>query len=216
MPNAVKKKCRFVILISGRGSNMQNIVQAIGTQGIPAKVCAVLSNSDRATGLSWARDQGLQTEVIAHKDYATRAQLANALAQCVQQYQPDYVLLAGFMRILTPAFINCFQDRIINIHPSLLPLFPGLNTHQQAIDAQLQWHGCTVHFVTPELDSGPTIAQGIVPVQQDDDADTLAARLLPIEHKTYAQVVEWLIQGRVHVNAQGRVKVSGRAHRAVL
>lgn len=216
MPNAVKKKCRFVILISGRGSNMQNIVQAIGTQGIPAKVCAVISNSDRATGLSWARDQGLQTEVIAHKDYATRAQFDNALAQCVQQYQPDYVLLAGFMRILTPAFINCFRGRIINIHPSLLPLFPGLNTHQQAIDAQLQWHGCTVHFVTPELDSGPTIAQGVVPVLQDDSADTLAARLLPVEHKVYAQVVDWLAQGQVTLTPDGRVVVEGVAHRGML
>jgi len=216
MHEQTKKTCRLVILISGRGSNMQNIVQAIGQQGWPAEVCAVIANRPDAQGLSWAQQQGLTTEVVAHKDYATREQFDNALAQCVQQYEPDYVLLAGFMRVLTPIFIQQFKNRIINIHPSLLPLFPGLNTHQQAIDAQLQWHGCTVHFVTPELDSGPTIAQGIVPVQQDDDADTLAARLLPIEHKTYAQVVEWLIQGRVHVNAQGRVKVSGRAHRAVL
>src|SRR5690625_2365749 len=216
MPHAVKKKCRIVILISGRGSNMQNIVQAIGTQGIPAKVCAVISNSAQAAGLLWARDQGLETAVVAHKDYATRAQFDNALAQCVQQYQPDYVLLAGFMRILTPAFINCFQDRIINIHPSLLPLFPGLNTHQQAIDAQLQWHGCTVHFVTPELDSGPTIAQGVVPVLQDDTADTLAARLLPIEHKVYAQVVDWLAQGQVTLTPDGRVAVEGVTHRGML
>lgn len=216
MQAAGKKNCRFVILISGRGSNMQSIVQAIAQQGIPAEVSAVISNKADAAGLEWAHEQGLPTAVVAHTDYATRAQFDNALAQCVQQYEPDYVLLAGFMRILTPAFIDHFRGRIINIHPSLLPLFPGLNTHQQAIDAQLQWHGCTVHFVTPELDSGPTIAQGIVPILQEDTAQTLAARLLEVEHRLYVQVVEWCAHGLITLESSGRVSVQGVTHRGML
>jgi len=213
---AAQKSCRLVILISGRGSNMQNIVQTIAQQGLPAEVCAVIANEQDAPGLVWAHEKGLTTEVVAHKDYATRAQFDNALAQSVAHYSPDYILLAGFMRILTPTFVERFEGRIINIHPSLLPLFPGLNTHQKALDAQLQWHGCTVHFVTADLDSGPTIAQGVVPILQDDTADSLAARLLEVEHKTYAQVLEWLAYGQVVLSPTGRVEVLGVPHRAML
>ncbi len=214
--HATRKNCRLVILISGRGSNMQNIVQVIAQRNLPAEVCAVIANQADALGLQWAQEQGIATEVVAHKDYATREQFDNALAQTVAQYRPDYVLLAGFMRVLTSVFIDQFAGRIINIHPSLLPLFPGLDTHQKALDAGLQWHGCTVHFVTPELDSGPTIAQGVIPVHQDDTAEALAARLLPIEHKTYAQVVEWLAFDLVQMDATGRVKVLGVEQRGVI
>src|SRR5690625_1251008 len=141
MPSEATKKCRFVILISGRGSNMQNIVQVIARHGLPAKVCAVIANRADAKGLPWAKEQGIPVEVVPHKDYATREQFDNVLARVVHRYQPYYILLAGFMRILTPIFIEQFKNKIINIHPSLLPLFPGLNTNQQALQAQLQWHG---------------------------------------------------------------------------
>lgn len=208
------KKCRLVVLISGRGSNMQSIVETIKNKQLNAEVVAVIANKAEAKGIQWAQDQGLTTEVLEHKAFADRASFDARLAQVVQQYQPDYVLLAGFMRILTPEFVQQFTGRLINIHPSLLPLFPGLNTHQQAIDAQLQWHGCTVHFVTPVLDHGPIIAQGIVPVHHDDDADALAHRLLSIEHRVYNQVVEWLAEDRVHLLDDGRVQVLGMPHRA--
>lgn len=208
------KKCRFVILISGRGSNMQSIVETIKNKQLNAEVVAVIANKADAKGIQWAQDQGLVTEVIEHKQFADRHSFDVRLAQAVQQYQPDYVLLAGFMRILTPEFVQQFTGRLINIHPSLLPLFPGLNTHQQAIDAELQWHGCTVHFVTPVLDHGPIIAQGIVPVHHDDDADRLAQRLLTIEHQVFNQVVEWLAADRVRLLDTGRVQVRDISHRA--
>ncbi|HLR30775.1 MAG TPA: phosphoribosylglycinamide formyltransferase [Paenalcaligenes sp.] len=214
--HAPRKNCRLVILISGRGSNMENIVQVIAQRNLPAEVCAVIANKADAQGIQWAQRQGIATQVVAHKDYATREQFDNALAHTVAEYRPDYVLLAGFMRVLTPAFIDPFAGQIINIHPSLLPLFPGLDTHQKALEAGLQWHGCTVHFVTAELDSGPTIAQGVVPIHQGDDAKQLAARLLPIEHKTYAQVVEWLAFDLVQIDPSGKVNVLGVNHRGVI
>ncbi len=214
--HASKNNCRLVILISGRGSNMKHIVQVIEQRNLPAEVCAVIANKADAQGLQWAQEKGITTQVVAHKDYATREQFDNALAQAVAQYCPDYVLLAGFMRVLTPVFIDRFEGRIINIHPSLLPLFPGLNTHQKALDAGVQWHGCTVHLVTAELDSGPIIAQGLVPVFQDDTAEQLAARLLPIEHQTYAQVVEWLAFDLVQIDGTRPVQVLGVKHRGVI
>ncbi|WP_269901809.1 phosphoribosylglycinamide formyltransferase [Paenalcaligenes faecalis] len=208
------KKCRLVVLISGRGSNMQSIVETIKNKQLHAEVVAVIANKAEAKGIQWAQEQGIATQVLEHKQFADRSSFDARLAQIVQQYQPDYVLLAGFMRILTPEFVQQFTGRLINIHPSLLPLFPGLNTHQQAIDAELQWHGCTVHFVTPVLDHGPIIAQGIVPVHHDDDADTLAHRLLTIEHRVFNQVVEWLAQDRVQLLETGRVQVLDTSHRA--
>ena len=211
---SVKKKCRFVILISGRGSNMQTIVESINSQSIAAEVVAVIANNADAPGIQWAQEQGLETAVLEHQAFASREQFDEQLAQLIHQYEPDYVLLAGFMRILTPAFVQQFAGRLVNIHPSLLPLFPGLNTHQSAIDAELQWHGCTVHFVTPVVDEGPVIAQGIVPIHQDDCAQTLAQRLLEVEHIVYNQVVAWLAEGKVRLLPAGRVHVQGVAHRA--
>ncbi len=208
------KKCRIVILISGRGSNMQSIVETIKKKQLAAEVVAVIANKADALGIQWAQEQGLVTEVLEHKAFASRQQFDDQLATVIQTYQPDYVLLAGFMRILSPSFVEQFDGKLINIHPSLLPLFPGLNTHQQALDAQLQWHGCTVHFVTAVLDHGPIIAQGIVPVQQEDDETSLAGRLLAIEHRVYNEVLQWLVEGRVRLLETGRVQVDGVAHRA--
>lgn len=210
----LNKKCRLVILISGRGSNMQSIVETIKNKQLNAEVVAVIANKVDAKGIQWAQEQGINTEVLEHKQFTDRTSFDARLAQLVQQYQPDYVLLAGFMRILTPEFVQQFTGRLINIHPSLLPLFPGLNTHQSAIDAELQWHGCTVHFVTPVVDNGPIIAQGIVPVYHDDDAHSLATRLLTIEHRVYNQVVEWLVADQVRLLESGRVQVQGVPHRA--
>lgn len=208
------KKCRLVVLISGRGSNMQSIVETIKNKQLNAEVVAVIANKAEAKGIQWAQQQGINTEVLEHRQFTERADFDARLAQLVQQYKPDYVLLAGFMRILTPEFVQQFIGRLINIHPSLLPLYPGLNTHQSAIDAELQWHGCTVHFVTPVVDEGPIIAQGVVPVHHDDDAQSLAARLLPLEHQIYNQVVEWLAAGQVHLLDNGRVHVQNVPHRA--
>ena len=174
----------------------------------------MIANKAEAKGIQWAQQQGINTEVLEHRQFTERADFDARLAQLVQQYKPDYVLLAGFMRILTPEFVQQFIGRLINIHPSLLPLYPGLNTHQSAIDAELQWHGCTVHFVTPVVDEGPIIAQGVVPVHHDDDAQSLAARLLPLEHQIYNQVVEWLAAGQVHLLDNGRVHVQNVPHRA--
>lgn len=193
---------------------MQSIVETIKNKQLDAEVVAVIANKADAPGIQWAQEQGLSTEVLEHKTFANRQQFDEQLAAVVHAYEPDYVLLAGFMRILTPAFVEQFDGKLINIHPSLLPLFPGLNTHQQALDAQLQWHGCTVHFVTAVLDHGPIIAQGIVPVHHDDDAACLAHRLLTIEHRVYNEVVQWLAEGRVRLLANGKVQVDGVVHRA--
>lgn len=206
--------CRLVVLISGRGSNMQAIVNSVRNHALPAEICAVIANKADAAGLQWARDQGLTVHAVAHRDYDTRVDFDTALAKVIDDYRPDYVLLAGFMRVLTPGFVEHFNGRLINIHPSLLPAFPGLHTHQQALALGVQWHGCTVHFVTPVLDHGPIIAQGIVPVIMDDTPDTLSGRVLQVEHHLYANVVRWLAEGRVSLDAMQRVRVQGVASRS--
>jgi len=188
---------------------MQAIVGAARALGPLAQVCAVVSNKADAAGLAWAQDHGIETRVVPHRDYASREQFDAALAQAIDAFEPDYVLLAGFMRVLTDDFVHHYAGRLINIHPSLLPLFPGLHTHKQALDAGVQWHGCTVHFVTPTLDHGPIIAQGMVPVCEGDSPDSLAERLIGVEHRIYAQVVEWLVQGQVSLDTRGRVRVQG-------
>ena len=201
--------CRFVVLISGRGSNLQAIVQALRERVPSAQVCAVIANTTGAQGLAWASEQGITATLVPHGDYATRNQFDQALAGAIDAHRPDYVLLAGFMRILTDEFVEHFRGRLINVHPSLLPSFPGLHTHRQALEAGVQWHGCTVHFVTPTLDHGPIIAQGIVPVLADDTPASLAERLLEVEHQVYAQVACWLAEGRVTLDARQRVQVQG-------
>ena len=194
----------IVILISGRGSNMQAIVQA----GIPgARIAAVISNRPDAAGLAWAQTQGIPTVALDHKQFAGREAFDQALAAAIDEFQPDLVVLAGYMRILTTPFVEHYAGRMMNIHPSLLPAFTGLHTHARAIETGVKITGCTVHFVTPELDHGPIIVQAAVPVQDDDTPDTLAERILQQEHCIYPQAVRWFIEGRLQV-VDGQVRLS--------
>lgn len=189
----------IVILISGRGSNMQAVVEA----AIPgARIAAVLSNRPDAAGLAWAAEQGIPTAALNHRDYPDRAAFDQAMMQLIDGYAPDLVLLAGFMRILTPEFCARYTGRLINIHPSLLPAFPGLHTHQRALDEGCRVAGCTIHFVTAELDNGPIIAQGVVPVLEGDNADALAARVLAVEHRLLPQAVADFVAGRLHIEGK--------------
>ncbi len=188
---------RIVILISGRGSNMEAIIRTTAAERWPLQIAAVISNKPTAAGLEVARAAGIPTVVVNHRDYPDRAQFDTALAAAIDRYQPDLVVLAGFMRILTEGFVNHFAGRLINIHPSLLPSFTGLDTHQRALDAGVKFHGATVHFVTAELDHGPIIAQAIVPVNEGDDEGTLAARVLEQEHIIYPRAVRDLLEGRL-------------------
>lgn len=213
MPDPSFLRRRFVILISGQGSNMQSIARACLAGLCPADVVAVISNRPEAAGLAWAAERGIHTEVVAHRDFATREAFDHKLSETIERFAPDYVLLAGFMRVLTPGFVERYSTKLINIHPSLLPSFPGLHTHSQALAKGVQTHGCTVHFVTPVLDHGPIIAQGVVPVLATDSPESLAARVLSIEHTVYAQVAIWLAQGRVHLLPDQRVTVDDVASR---
>ena len=189
----------IVILISGGGSNMKAIVEharkkAWQVQGV-ARVAAVVSNRADAGGLAYAAEQGIPTVVLSHRDFASREAYDAELMKQIDAFLPDLVVLAGFMRILTPAFTNHYARRMFNIHPSILPSFKGLHTHEQALKAGVKVHGATVHGVTAELDHGPIVMQSCVPVFVDDDADTLAARVLKTEHIIYPQVVEWFVRG---------------------
>ena len=192
-------KTRCVVLISGRGSNLSAILQATRASDYPAMVVGVVSNKAEAAGLQLARDGGIPVSVVPNADYPDRASYDQALQAAVDAYAPDLVILAGFMRILTPGFVAHYAGRIINIHPSLLPSFTGLHTHQRALDTGVRLHGCTVHFVTAELDHGPIIVQAAVPVHDDDDAETLAARVLALEHRLYPQAVRWFAENRLHI-----------------
>jgi phosphoribosylglycinamide formyltransferase 1 len=189
----------IVILISGGGSNMAAIVRAAQTERwgerYGAQVAAVISHKADAKGLMLAKAQGLPVQVLEHKQYASREAFDNALAQVIDGYAPTLVVLAGFMRILTPAFVQRYEQRLVNIHPSLLPAFPGLHTHQRALDAGCQFAGATVHYVTAELDHGPILAQAVVPVLKGDTADTLAARILTQEHEIYPRVIAKILSG---------------------
>ena len=176
---------------------------------LPAKICAVISNDPSAKGLVTAAAHGVATAVVDHRAYKQRAEFDAALATAIDAHQPDIVVLAGFMRVLTADFVNRYHGRLINIHPSLLPAFPGLHTHRQALDAGVRVHGCTVHFVTPQLDHGPIIIQAAVPVLPGDDEDTLAARVLAEEHRIYPQAVRWLCEDRVTMTTDGRVGIAG-------
>ncbi len=188
---------KIVILISGRGSNMEAIVRACEAQRWPARVAAVIANRADATGLIFARSQGIATVTVDAKTYPERALFEAALAEAIDSFTPDLIVLAGFMRVLTAAFVERYVNRILNVHPSLLPSFRGLNTHQRALDSGVKIHGATVHFVNSELDGGPIIAQSAVPVMADDDETTLAARVLASEHTLYPRVVRWFVEGRL-------------------
>jgi len=196
----------IVILISGRGSNMEAVVRAAKAEQWPARVVAVISNRADASGLAFAADHGIKTAVVANKDYASRAEFDAALQTVIDGYAPDLVVLAGFMRILTEQFVAHYAGRMLNIHPSLLPLFPGLATHAQALAAGVAEHGATVHFVTAELDHGPMVLQAAVPVLPDDTVETLSARVLEQEHVIYPRAVRWFVEGRLMI-AQGAVHV---------
>lgn len=187
----------IVILISGRGSNMEAVVRAAQAEGWPARIAAVISNKADAGGLGFAQARGIPTAVVSNKDYANREQFDQALQTVIDSFAPDLVVLAGFMRILTAPFVEHYTGRILNIHPSLLPLFPGLDTHQQALDAGVTEHGATVHFVTAQLDHGPTVLQARVPVLPGDSAATLAARVLVEEHQIYPRAVRLFVEDRL-------------------
>jgi phosphoribosylglycinamide formyltransferase-1 len=192
-----------VILISGRGSNMRSIVEA--KTGLEVK--GVISNRPEAPGLEWARSQGLPTRLIDHKTFATREAFDRALGDEIERLRPDLILLAGFMRIFSEGFIRRFPGRIVNIHPSLLPAFPGLHTHAQALATGVKVHGATVHIVTPALDNGPIVIQGVVPVLPDDTEEALSARVLAVEHRIYPQAVRWFVEGRIEFDGAGVVRV---------
>ena len=197
----------IVILISGRGSNMEAVVQAARGEQWPARIAAVISNKADAKGLAFAQAHGIATAVVANKDYASREQFDAALQATIDTFAPDLVVLAGFMRILTPGFVAHYAGRMLNIHPSLLPLFPGLHTHQQALAAGEQVHGATVHFVTAELDHGPVVAKAVVPVLPGDTEDTLAARVLVEEHKLYPYAIGLFVQDRLSID-NGEVHIA--------
>ena len=190
------ERARLVILISGRGSNMVSIIEAIDANQLDADIVAVISNRPDATGSVAAADRGIPTAVVDHTEYQDRDSFDRALAETVDRFNPHLVILAGFMRILTADFVNHYANKLLNIHPSLLPQFKGLNTHQRAIDAKASEHGATVHFVTAELDDGPIVLQAKVPVLADDDAQTLAKRVLIQEHQLYPNAIKKIIQER--------------------
>jgi phosphoribosylglycinamide formyltransferase-1 len=195
---------RVVILISGRGSNMQALLEA----RLPAEIAAVISNMPDAQGLEIARAHGVHTEVVENRRFADRRSFDKALAQAVARYEPDLVVLAGFMRVLTQEFLGRFPGRMLNIHPSLLPAFPGTHTHRRALQEGVKIHGCTVHFVTPALDGGPIVVQAAVPVLPDDTEESLAARVLEQEHRVLPQAVRWFLEERLQMEGN-RVLLSG-------
>jgi phosphoribosylglycinamide formyltransferase-1 len=206
----------IVVLISGRGSNMEAIVQRCAAEAWPARVAAVISNRADAAGLQFAQAHGIATAVVAHKAFASREAFDTALAEAVDGFAPDVVALAGFMRILGADFVRRYEGRLLNIHPSLLPAFPGLHTHQRAIDAGCKLAGATVHFVTPALDHGPIVLQSVVPVLAGDDADALAERVRATEHRIYPLALRWFVEGQLrcergvvrHVGGQAQLMAS--------
>jgi len=193
----------IVILISGRGSNMEAILGA----RLPARVAAVISNNPKARGLELARERNIETAVVNHRGYTERSAFDAALAAEIDRHRPDLVVLAGFMRILTPAFIERYRGRIMNIHPSLLPAFAGLDTHRRALEAGVRVHGCTVHFVNAALDNGPIIVQAAVALHPGDTEERLAARVLAEEHRIYPQAIRWFCEGRIKLGRDGAVSV---------
>jgi phosphoribosylglycinamide formyltransferase-1 len=200
----------IIILISGRGSNMEAIVRAAQAEKWPARIAAVISNRADAAGLNFAQAHGIPTAVVANKEFPTREEFDAALQREIDRFAPDLVVLAGFLRILTAPFVAHYAGRMLNIHPSLLPDFPGLHTHRQALDAGVKRHGATVHFVTADLDHGPVVAQAEVPVLADDSEEALAARVLEQEHLIYPRAVRWFIEGRLSVE-NGQVRIAAPA-----
>ena len=197
----------IVILISGRGSNMEALIAARDAGQLPVNIAAVISNRPDAKGLETAARAGITAHFIDHKTFAGREAFDAALAECIDQFNPDLVVLAGFMRILSEGFVRHYAGRLMNIHPSLLPSFPGLHTHQRALEEGVRIHGCTVHFVTPTLDHGPVIIQAAIPVLDGDTEESLAARILVQEHKVYPQAIRWFAEDKLTLE-NGRVRLS--------
>lgn len=195
MSTGIPKK-RVAVLISGRGSNMGALIEAAKDAGYPAEIVTVIANKADAGGLDTARKQGIHAQAIPHRDYASKQQHEAAVSEALRAARADIVCLAGYMRLLSPEFAREWEGKMINIHPSLLPLFRGLHTHDQALEAGVRVHGCTVHFVTAGMDEGPIIAQTAVPVKTGDTAETLAERVLSVEHETYARALALVATGQ--------------------
>ena len=191
---------RIAILISGRGSNMQAIVQRCAEQRWPARVVAVIANRSDAAGLQFASAQGIATAVVDHRAFASRLDFDSELARVVDRFEPDVLLLAGFMRVLGSDFVQRYEGHMLNVHPSLLPAFTGLHTHRRALEAGCKVAGATVHFVTAQLDHGPIVMQGVVPVLPGDDEDTLSTRVLAMEHAIYPLTVRWFVEGKLRLS----------------
>ncbi|WP_298188262.1 phosphoribosylglycinamide formyltransferase [uncultured Pseudomonas sp.] len=195
--------CNVVVLISGSGSNLQALIDSIQAGTIPARISAVICNRADAYGLQRAQAAGIATAVLDHKQFDGREAFDAALIKAIDGYQPQLVVLAGFMRILTPGFVRHYAGRLLNIHPSLLPKYKGLHTHQRALEAGDREHGCSVHFVSEELDGGPLVVQAVVAVEPDDSQNSLAQRVHEQEHVIYPLAVRWFAEGRLHLTAQG-------------
>ena len=206
---AAARKQRLAILISGRGSNMAAILEAVAAGRIAARVAGIISNRPAAPGLGLAGERGVPTTVVDHTSFADRAGFERELAAAIDALSPDLIVLAGFMRVLGPGFVARYQGRLLNIHPSLLPAYPGLHTHRRALADGVKVHGCTVHFVTPQVDHGPIIAQAAVAVREDDDEARLAARVLQAEHRILVAAVRWFCAGRLVIDGS-RVRVKDK------
>jgi len=200
----------IVVLVSGRGSNLQAIIDAIHDDRIPAQLLAVISSEPGTPAIARARTAGIPVHVVHYRDYVSREQFDAALMKQIDAHQPQLVVLAGFMRILSHGFIEHYSGRLMNIHPSLLPAFPGLNTHERALNSSVATHGASVHFVTHEVDGGPIIVQASVPVLPNDSVEALAERVLVEEHRIYPLAIRWFLDGRLDVSA-GRVLLDGEA-----
>lgn len=202
-------KTRVVVLISGGGSNLQAIIDATEAGLLPITLCAVISNKSGVGGLQRAQQHNIPARVLEHSQFENRESFDQALMTLIDEYQPDLLVLAGFMRILTPEFTRHYLGRMLNIHPSLLPKYQGLHTHQRALDAGDKVHGVTVHFVTEELDGGPRVIQAEVPVLPDDSAESLAARVLIQEHRIYPEAIRWFAEGKLRMQ-NGRALLNGK------
>ena len=195
--------CDVVVLLSGTGSNLQALIDSDDVKASPATIRAVISNRADAYGLQRAKDAGIDTRVLDHKAFEGREAFDAALIEVIDTFKPQLVILAGFMRILSADFVRHYQGRLLNIHPSLLPKYKGLHTHQRALDAGDREHGCSVHFVTEELDGGPLVVQAVIPVESDDSAQRLAQRVHAQEHRIYPLAVRWFAEGRLSLDEQG-------------
>jgi len=201
-------KTRAVVLISGSGSNLQAFIDQVTTKQLELDISLVISNKSDAYGLKRAENAGIESDCINHRDYSSRLEFDQALMARIDQAKPDIVILAGFMRILTSDFVNHYTGRLVNIHPSLLPKYPGVDTHQRAIDAGDKWHGASIHFVVPEVDAGPVILQGQLAINSDDTPETLQQRIHKIEHKLYPLAVKWFSEGRLS-EQDGQILLDG-------